>query len=377
MAVDPKTPRDLALARLERKYGKGIIVNLDAVPEQFPAISTTHPGLDWALGGGWGVGKIIELYGMESSGKTTLAIHSGGWVQRHPVNTGRVLYVDHENSFDKFYANRLGMQTDTKHFDLAQPDCAEDGLDVMNEYIEFELADLIIVDSVAAMLPRSEMVGDEYKGEMGKFGIGMHARVISQGLKQLVAKVHKKSVTIIFINQIRNKIGRRMTVETTTGGNALKFYASQRVEIRKSKAIVDGKSIVGMQCRMKVAKNKMAIPFRECPFNMRLGYGIDGLGSIMNAAALSNVIKKTRQGFYELDAFGIQDKPRGDAAMADFLKGNADLLGKIVAKINWEDVALATAKTPSSDAGDEDDSPPDTALGGEGDLASIAEVPAV
>lgn len=378
MAIAAATPLDLALARLEKRWGVGVVMNLDEAPARHPAISTGHPGVDQALGiGGFAVGKFVELYGFESSGKTTLALHTAAHVQHHPVNTGRVLYLDYENSFDKYYAERLGVLTDKAHLKVSQPDFAEQGMDVLNEFIEFELCDMVIVDSVAAMLPESEVVDDEkahQRARMGHTVIGSQSRVMSQSLKQLATKVNKKKVLVLFINQIRTKIGTggQRTTQTTTGGNALKFYASQRVEVRKVKMLVEKGSPSAMITRVKVAKNKVAPPFRECDVVVRFGTGMDVTGSIVQVLIQQKLLAKGRTGFYDLSAFGYSQSPRGDGGLREFLEANPEAVQKFTEKVDWEAAAKATAKGAAEELDGLDpgleataEGGADTSLGGE------------
>lgn len=365
-------PLDLALQRLEKKWGSGVVMDLENSPGNHLMISSGHPGIDRILGGGWPMGKIVELYGMESSGKTTLSLHAAANIQIKKLNTGRVGYIDYENSFDKYYAQRLGVKTGKDHFLIAQPDFAEQGLDIMNEFIEYELVDMLIVDSVAAMLPQSEMVDEEHGGSMGKTIIGSQSRVVSQALKQLASKLNKKRVLLVFINQIRTKIGqgKQKSSQTTTGGHALKFYASQRVELRKVKMQIEREKMVGMNVRVKVAKNKVAAPFGECDAVFRFGKGMDVTGSIVQALLTQKLLSKTKQGHWDLTKFGIEAHPRGDAGLWEFMDKNPELVLKFTEKVDWDAAAAVSARGASLEDGEEGGTT-DTEMGGDSGISEL------
>lgn len=356
--ADKPSPLSLAMARLSKKWGEGVLMDLDMAPGQHPSISTGHPGIDRITGiGGFPQGKIVELYGMESSGKSTLATHVAANVQKKPINTGRVLYVDWENSFDKYYAERLGMKTDKDHFIVAQPDFAEQGLDIINEFVENELCDMFIADSVAAMLPQSEMVDEDHKGSMGHQIIGSQSRVVSQALKQLASKMNKKRCLGVFINQIRTKIGmgKQRASQTTTGGHALKFYSSMRIELRKVKMVEEKGRFVAMLTRVKISKNKVGSPFGECDAVFRFGQGMDVTTSIFAVLVAQKLLAKNGQGFYDLEKFGVTEHPRGDAMLRDFVNTRPQLWDAMLAKVDWEVAAKATARGNTEESGGDSD----------------------
>jgi recombination protein RecA len=311
-----------AMSKIEKDYGKGSIMRMgDEKIENVDVIPTGSIGLNAALGvGGYPKGRIIEIYGPESSGKTTLAIHAIAEAQKAG---GIAAFIDAEHAFDRFYAERLGV--DVGNLYISQPDNGEQALEIADQLIRSSAIDIIVIDSVAALTPKKEIEGD-----MGDSAVGLHARLMSQALRKLTSTIAKTNTTCIFINQLREKIGVMFgNPETTTGGNALKFYASVRLDIRKSSPIKDGDTILGNQTKVKVVKNKVAPPFRKCEFEIMFGEGISKVGEILDLGVEYGIIQKSGSWFsYEGNKLG-----QGRDATKQLLADNPELCEELEAKI--------------------------------------------
>jgi len=311
-----------AMSKIEKDFGKGAIMKLgDEKIENVDVIPTGSIALNAALGvGGYPKGRIIEIYGPESSGKTTLAIHAMAEAQKQG---GIAAFIDAEHAFDRFYAEKLGVDVDNLY--IAQPDNGEQALEIADQLIRSSAVDIVVVDSVAALTPKKEIEGD-----MGDSAVGLHARLMSQALRKLTGTIAKTNTTCIFINQLREKIGIMFgNPETTTGGNALKFYASVRLDIRKVTAIKDGDQVVGNQVRVKVVKNKVAPPFRKAEFEITFGEGISRVGEIVDLGVEYGIIKKSGSWFSYQDAKLAQ----GRDATKELLKDNPELCEELTAQI--------------------------------------------
>jgi len=313
---------EITLGNIEKSYGKGAIMKLGDNPiDNIESISTGSIGLDYALGiGGLPKGRITEIYGPESSGKTTLAIHAIAECQK---KGGIAAFIDAEHAFDRFYAQKLGV--DIQNLLVSQPDNGEQALEITENLIRSGAIDIIVIDSVAALTPRSEI-----EGEMGDSKMGLQARLMSQALRKLTATISKTGACCIFINQLREKIGVMFgNPETTTGGNALKFYASVRLDIRRLSQIKDGEIVKGNRTRVKVVKNKIAPPFQKAEFDIIYGEGISKIGEIIDLGVEANLIKKSGSWF----SYGETKLGQGRDAVKVLLKDNPELSEEIEKKI--------------------------------------------
>ena len=312
----------LTLDKLDKTYGKGAVMKLgDVVTEDIDAISSGSLGLDLALGvGGYPRGRVIEIYGPESSGKTTLTLHAIAEAQKAG---GIAAFIDAEHAFDKFYAQNLGVDID--NLIISQPDHGEQALEIADNLISSGAIDIVVIDSVAALTPKSEI-----EGEMGDSKMGLHARLMSQALRKLTGTIHKTKCTVFFINQLRDKIGVMFgSPETTTGGNALKFYASIRVDIRRSTQIKDGDNVIGNRTRVKIVKNKVAPPFRTAEFDIMYGEGVSKVGEILDLAVEFEIVKKSGSWF----SYGETKLGQGRDAVKALIKDNPELMDELEIKI--------------------------------------------
>jgi recombination protein RecA len=322
MPVGPEKEKaiELAVSSIEKAFGKGSIMRLgneEALVKDVQAVSTGSITLDIALGvGGFPRGRIIEIYGPESSGKTTLALHAVAEAQK---KGGIAAFVDAEHALDVGYARRLGVRTDDLL--ISQPDTGEQGLEIAETLVRSGAVDVLVIDSVAALVPKAEL-----EGEMGDAHMGVQARLMSQALRKLTGTISKSQTIVIFINQIRMKIGVMFgNPETTTGGNALKFYATQRLDIRRIGAIKDGDQVIGNRTRVKVVKNKVAPPFKEVEFDIMYGQGISREGDVLDLAAEENVVEKSGTWF----SFGGERIGQGREQAKTFLREHPETLQRI------------------------------------------------
>lgn len=312
----------LTLDKLDKAYGKGTVMKMgDVAISDIEAISTGSLGLDIALGvGGYPRGRVIEIYGPESSGKTTLTLHAIAEAQKAG---GIAAFIDAEHAFDRFYAQNLGIDID--NLIISQPDHGEQALEIADNLISSGAIDIVVIDSVAALTPKSEI-----EGEMGDSKMGLHARLMSQALRKLTGTIHKTNCTVIFINQLRDKIGVMFgNPETTTGGNALKFYASVRLDIRKRTQIKDGEKVVGNSTKVKVVKNKVAPPFMTAEFDIMYGEGISKVGEVLDLGVEFGIVKKSGSWF----SYGETKLGQGRDAVKALIKDNPDLAEELEAKI--------------------------------------------
>lgn len=316
------------IERLEKSYGKGIVMKMnDETKVNVDVVPTGSFGLDLALGvGGFPRGRIIEIYGPESSGKTTIALHTIAEAQK---KGGICAFIDAEHAFDKFYAEKLGI--DTSNLLISQPDDGEQALEIADNLVRSGAIDVMVIDSVAALVPRAEIEGD-----MGDSKVGLHARLMSQALRKLTGTINKTGCVAIFINQLREKIGIMFgNPETTTGGNALKFYATIRLDIRRSSQIKDTDEVIGNRTKVKVAKNKVAPPFRVVEFDIMYGKGISRVGEVLDIAVDANIVQKSGSWFsYDGTKLG-----QGRDTVKSLLEDNPELLADIEAKILKKDRA--------------------------------------
>ena len=318
-----KKALQLTLDKLDKTYGKGAVMKMgDEAIEEVEAISSGSIGLDLALGvGGYPRGRVIEIYGPESSGKTTLTLHAIAECQKAG---GIAAFIDAEHAFDRFYAEKLSV--DVSELIISQPDHGEQALEIADNLIRSGTIDIVVVDSVAALTPKSEI-----EGEMGDSKMGLHARLMSQALRKLTASISKTNCTVFFINQLREKIGVMFgNPETTTGGNALKFYASVRLDIRRSTQIKSGDAeVMGNKTRVKVVKNKVAPPFRTTEFDILYGEGISKMGEIIDLGVNYEIIKKSGSWF----SYGSTKLGQGRDAVKALLEDNIELMEELESKI--------------------------------------------
>ena len=312
----------LTLDKMDKVYGKGAVMKMgDSKVEDVEAISSGSLGLDLALGvGGYPRGRVIEIYGPESSGKTTLTIHAIAEAQKAG---GIAAFIDAEHAFDRFYAENLGVDID--NLIISQPDYGEQALEIADNLISSGAVDIVVVDSVAALTPKSEI-----EGEMGDSKMGLHARLMSQALRKLTGTISKTKCTVIFINQLREKIGVMFgNPETTTGGNALKFYASVRLDIRRRTQIKDGDRVIGNSTKVKVVKNKVAPPFQIAEFDIMYGEGISKVGEVLDIGVELGIVKKSGSWF----SYGETKLGQGRDAVKNLIKDNPELAEELETKI--------------------------------------------
>ncbi len=312
----------LTLDKLDKTYGKGTVMKMgDKAIEEVDTISSGSLGIDLALGvGGYPKGRIIEIFGPESSGKTTLTLHAIAEAQKA---RGIAAFIDAEHAFDRNYAEKLGV--DIENLIISQPDNGEQALEIAENLIRSGAIDIVVIDSVAALTPKSEI-----EGEMGDSKMGLHARLMSQALRKLTATISKTNCTVFFINQLREKIGVMFgNPETTTGGNALKFYASVRLDIRRSTQIKDGENVLGNRTKVKIVKNKVAPPFKVAEFDIMYGEGVSKTGEILDLAVEFDIIKKSGSWF----SYGETKLGQGRDAVKTLIKDNPELADELEEKI--------------------------------------------
>ena len=340
-ASDKKKALQTALAQIDKNFGKGTVMRLGDRPEMnVEAIPTGSLALDAALGiGGVPKGRIIEIYGPESSGKTTLALHILAEAQKRG---GEVAFVDAEHALDPVYAAALGVDTD--NLLVSQPDTGEQALEITDALVRSGAVDAVVVDSVAALVPKQEI-----EGEMGDTFVGLQARLMSQALRKLAGTISKTNCVVIFINQLRMKIGVMYSnPETTTGGNALKFYASVRLDVRKVEAIKEGGNIIGNKTRVKVVKNKVAPPFREAYFDIMYGQGISKWGELVDLAVQMEIIQKSGSWF----SMGDERIGQGKDSVKTYLQANPEIAEQVEAQVRENLWKLSGAPKPAAKAAD-------------------------
>ncbi len=341
--MDKNKALDAALTQIERAFGKGSIMRMGAKAgdQQIETIPSGSLGLDLALGiGGLPRGRVVEIYGPESSGKTTLALHAIAEAQKRG---GTCAFIDAEHALDPIYARKLGVDVD--NLLLSQPDGGEQALEICDTLVRSGAVDIVVIDSVAALVPRAEL-----EGEMGDTHVGLHARLMSQALRKLTGSVAKSHTMLIFLNQIRLKIGVMFgNPETTTGGNALKFYASIRMEIRRIGQIKDREEVVGNQTRVKVVKNKLAPPFRQVEFDIMYGEGISKVGELIDLGVKANVVEKSGAWFsYDSTRIG-----QGRENAKQFLRDHKDMAETIEKKVREQSGVVANSMLAPPEEGDE------------------------
>ena len=341
-ATDKKKALQTAIAQIEKSYGKGTVMRLGDRPDMnVDAIPTGSLALDAALGiGGVPKGRIIEIYGPESSGKTTLALHILAQAQKMG---GEVAFVDAEHALDPVYAAALGVDIDNML--VSQPDTGEQALEITDALVRSGAVDAVVVDSVAALTPRAEI-----EGEMGDAFVGLQARLMSQALRKLAGTINKTNCVVIFINQLRMKIGVMYgNPETTTGGNALKFYSSVRLDVRRVESIKEGGNVIGNKTRVKVVKNKVAPPFREAFFDIYYGQGISKWGELVDLAVEMDIVQKSGSWF----SMGDERIGQGKESVKNFLMNNSEIAEEVEAKVRanlMKATNVATAKAPAKAA---------------------------
>ena len=350
MAVDKQKALETALAQIEKQFGKGAVMRLGQNPSmQVDAISTGSLTLDIALGiGGLPRGRITEIYGPESSGKTTLALHC---IAEGQKNGGMAAFIDVEHALDPVYAKALGVDIDSLL--VSQPDTGEEALEITEALVRSGAIDVIVVDSVAALAPKAEIEGD-----MGASHVGLQARLMSQALRKLAGSISKLNCVAIFINQLREKVGVMFgNPETTPGGRALKFYASVRIDIRKIDTLKAGGEIIGSRTRAKVVKNKVAPPFREAEFDIMYGQGISRVGELLDLAVQLDIIKKSGAWF----SYGENRIGQGRDNAKEFLKNNPDIAAKVEEELmaNRSKLTFARQAAKKTKKGTKDDAPAD------------------
>jgi recombination protein RecA len=341
--MDKNKALDAALTQIERAFGKGSIMRMGAKAgdQQIETIPSGSLGLDLALGiGGLPRGRVVEIYGPESSGKTTLALHAVAEAQKRG---GTCAFIDAEHALDPIYARKLGVDVD--NLLLSQPDGGEQALEICDTLVRSGAVDIVVVDSVAALVPRAEL-----EGEMGDAHVGLHARLMSQALRKLTGSVAKSHTMLIFLNQIRLKIGVMFgNPETTTGGNALKFYASVRLEIRRIGQIKDREEVVGNQTRVKVVKNKLAPPFRQVEFDIMYGEGVSKVGELIDLGVKANVVEKSGAWFsYDSTRIG-----QGRENAKQFLRDHKDMAEAIEKRVREQSGVVANSMLAPPEEGDE------------------------
>ena len=341
--MDKNKALDAALTQIERAFGKGSIMRMGAKAgdQQIEVIPSGSLGLDLALGiGGLPRGRILEIYGPESSGKTTLALHAIAEAQKRG---GTCAFIDAEHALDPIYARKLGVDVD--NLLLSQPDGGEQALEICDTLVRSGAVDIVVIDSVAALVPRAEL-----EGEMGDTHVGLHARLMSQALRKLTGSVSKSHTMLIFLNQIRLKIGVMFgNPETTTGGNALKFYASIRMEIRRIGQIKDREEVVGNQTRVKVVKNKLAPPFRQVEFDIMYGEGISKVGELIDLGVKANVVEKSGAWF----SFDSTRIGQGRENAKQFLRDHRDMAEVIEKKVREQSGVVANSMLAAPEEGEE------------------------
>jgi recombination protein RecA len=344
-SMDKSKALDAALSQIERNFGKGSIMRLGKNDKSMDidTVSTGSLGLDIALGvGGLPRGRVVEIYGPESSGKTTLALHCVAEAQK---KGGICAFVDAEHALDPIYARKLGVRVDDLL--ISQPDTGEQALEICDTLVRSGAVDVLVIDSVAALVPRAEL-----EGEMGESQPGLQARLMSQALRKLTASINRSNTMVIFINQIRMKIGVMYgSPETTTGGNALKFYASVRLDIRRIGAIKDRDEVVGNQTRVKVVKNKLAPPFKTVEFDIMYGEGISKTGELVDLGVKAGVVEKSGAWF----SYDSQRIGQGRENAKVFLKTNPEIAGRIEAAVRQNAGLIAEKILTGEDDGEEDD----------------------